>query len=146
MPHFIFFYLILFGSCAFALWRGDRDGRIVALICLLASLISPLVLRPVINRYSGVEIGVFTIDLLTFAGFTLVALASKRFWPLWVAALQLTTLLSHLMREVDSTLVARAYAVAAVFWSYPILLILAVGTWRGHRRESQANRDWQAVS
>jgi hypothetical protein len=27
-----------------------------------------------------------------------------------------------------------AYRAAAVFWSYPILLILAIGTWRTHRR------------
>jgi hypothetical protein len=27
-----------------------------------------------------------------------------------------------------------AYGAAIALWSYPILIILAIGTWRGHRR------------
>ena len=47
------------------------------------------------SRYSQMEAGVLIVDLATFAGFTFVALRSDRFWPLWVAGLQLTTLMSH---------------------------------------------------
>ena len=64
------------------------------------------------------------------AGFVAVALRSNRFWPLWVAGLQLTTALGHVLKAIDHDLVPRAYGAALQFWSYPILLILAVGTWR----------------
>jgi hypothetical protein len=67
-----------------------------------------------------------------------VALRSKRFWPLWVAGLQLTTSIGHLLKGVDQDLLPRAYGAALQFWSYPILLILAVGTYRCHRRRIQA--------
>ena len=40
----------------------------------------------------------------------------------------------HIVRAVDSGLFPRAYGAALMFWGYPILLILAVGTWRSHRR------------
>jgi hypothetical protein len=54
--------------------------------------------------------------------------------------LQLTTILGHLLKAVDIGLFSRAYGAALMFWGYPILLILAMGTWRGEqraRRESQ---------
>lgn len=129
------FDALLVAACGYAFLRGDRDSRMIALICTVASLISHLLLRANPERYSTVEAGVMAVDVMTFAGFTMVALASPRFCPLWIAGLQLTTLLAHFSKEVEIDLVPRAYAVAAVFWSYPILLILAVGTWRAHRRQ-----------
>lgn len=77
------------------------------------------------------------VDLSVLAGFITVALRSKRFWPLWVAGLQLTTSLGHILKGIDQDLLPRAYGAALQFWSYPILLILAVGTFRTHRRLRQ---------
>jgi hypothetical protein len=53
---------------------------------------------------------------------------------LWIAGLQLTTILGHLVRAVDAGLFPRAYGAALMFWGYPIVIILAIGTWRSHRR------------
>ena len=118
---------------AFAFTKGDRDSRRVALICLGATLLTRLLIKPAVLRYTGVETEVMTVDAFTLAGFTAVALSSSRFWPLWIAGLQLTTLLSHLSVVADVNLIPRVYAIAAVGWSYPILLILAIGTWRASR-------------
>jgi len=74
------------------------------------------------------------VDLLTLGAFTFVALRSDRFWPLWISGLQLTTSIAHVLKAIDPELVPIAYAAAGRFWSYPILLILAVGTWRTSRR------------
>ena len=78
------------------------------------------------------------VDLGVLAGFVVVALRSERFWPLWVAGLQLTTSIGHLLKGVDQDLLPRAYGAALQFWSYPILVILAVGTYRSHRRLHRA--------
>ena len=51
-----------------------------------------------------------------------------------VAGLQLTTSIGHLLKGIDQDLLPRAYGAALQFWSYPILLILAVGTYRSHQR------------
>lgn len=133
------FDTLLVISCLYAVIRGDWDSRTIALICTGASLVSHLLLRSNATRYSGVEVGVMTVDLVTFAGFLAVALASSRYWPLWVAGFQLTTLFAHASKEIEMGLVPQVYATAAVFWSYPILLILAAGTWRAHRRRSFAD-------
>ena len=74
------------------------------------------------------------VDLAVLGGFVMVALRSKRFWPLWVAGLQLTTSVGHLLKGIDQELLPRAYGAALQFWSYPILVILAAGTYRRHQR------------
>jgi len=115
--------------------RGSRDERLVGLICLAGALSTHVLISPLRERFASVEIPVMMVDLAVFAGFLLVALRSSRFWPLWVAGLQLTTMLGHLLKAIDIGLLPRAYGASMAFWAYPIVLILAVGTWRTHRRQ-----------
>lgn len=140
-----FYWLLLLAITAYALWRGRSDERIAAVAALAASLITYAVLSPRVMRYSQVEIGVLLVDIGVLAVFTAVALQSSRFWPLWVAGLQLTTSVAHVLKAIDADLLPHAYGVAARFWSYPILLIIAVGTWRTHRR-NRASRGSAAAT
>jgi hypothetical protein len=96
--------------------------------------VTRLVFTPLSVRYQRVETGLLLVDLAVLASFVFIALRSRRFWPLWVAGLQLTTSMAHLMKAIDETLLPIAYGAAIALWSYPILIILAIGTWRGHRR------------
>ena len=139
-PHYLIFWAILVFTFAYALWRGRSDERLVAAVCLLATLVTQLVIPPPGVRYTDVDIELVAIDIAVLVAFGAVALRSERFWPLWIAGLQLTISISHLLKTIDADLVPRAYAAAAVFWSYPILLIILVGTWRGHRRRIEAQR------
>lgn len=127
-------------TCGYALILGRRDERIVGAVCVIASLATAALLSTWRSRYSGVETGELLVDTVTLAAFVFVALGSDRFWPLWVAGLQLTTSMSHVLKAIDLSLVPQAYAAAEKFWSYPILLILAIGTWRGGRRRMVADR------
>ena len=140
MPYLNYFHVILLAVCAYALIAGRRDERAVAVTCLLASLATRLMISPVGDRYSGVEIGVALVDLATWAAFTVVALRSDRFWPLWISGLQLTTSLAHILKAINSDLFPIAYAAAGRMWVYPILIILAVGTWRRAARERRAGQ------
>ena len=129
------YYTILFLVCAFAFWRGRSDERIAAATCIAATFATNLVYSPR-GSFSGVEVGVFVVDAATFAAFTFLALRSERFWPLWLAGLQLTTVFSHMLKAVQLDLMPQAYAAAARFWVYPIFLIIVVGTWRSYRRRT----------
>jgi hypothetical protein len=42
--------------------------------------------------------------------------------------------MAHILKAIDTSLFPIAYAAAGRLWSYPILLILVVGTWRNRRR------------
>jgi hypothetical protein len=90
------------------------------------------------DRFTDLETHVLAVDIVVFAGFLWVALRSDRFWPMWIAGLQLTTIIGHLLKAAETDLFSRAYGAALMFWGYPILLILAVGTWRGQRRAQRS--------
>lgn len=133
IPHYIIFWGCLLGICGYALWRGRKDERIAATACLLATIVTVSIIPPVAERYSKPDLMLLAIDVGMLAAFTGIALTSHRFWPLWVAGLQLTMTMSHAMKAIDPDLIPRAYAAASIFWSYPILLIILVATWRAPR-------------
>lgn len=136
MVRILVFAVLLFASCGYALIRGKWDARVVAAASLVAVFATWAVQSPVRSSYSSIEWGVFIVDLVTLAVFTVVALSSDCFWPLWVSGLQLTTILGHLLKAFDSTLLPLAYAAALRFWSYPILIILVIAVWRHGRRSA----------
>jgi len=131
----VFIYLaLLMAVTVYALRRGDRDARITALACVGATAATAIVLSPLIVRSDNVETGVAAIDVAVLLVFVAVALQSARFWPLWISGLQLTTTLAHVIKLIEPGLLNVAYGAAMRFWSYPILLILAVGTYRAGLR------------
>lgn len=129
-----FFRIMLAFVALYAFLRGRRDERLVSGIIVIGVIATHLVISPQANRFSGVETAVMGVDVIVFVGFLWVALESARFWPLWIAGLQLTTLFGHLLKLMDTSLFSRAYGASLVFWGYPIVLILAIGTWRADRR------------
>ena len=137
IPHYVVFWSILLATCGYALWRGRSDERTAAGVCLLATLATQFVMPPPSQRYHFVDVELVLIDIAVLAAFVAVAVRSERFWPLWIAGLQLTISISHVLKTIDQALIPTAYAAAAVFWSYPILIIILVGTWRGHQRRKR---------
>lgn len=137
IPHFIIFWGILLSICAFAWWRGRKDERIAATACLVATIVTVLLIPPVAQRYSQPDLVLLAIDIAMLTAFVGIALNSVRFWPLWVAGFQLTMTMSHAMKAIEPDLIPRAYAAASVFWSYPILLTILVGTWRTRRKVAE---------
>lgn len=134
MIRLIFYYLLLFGACGYAFWRGKAEARIVAAAFFVGSFATVGLHSQLRGGYSSLETGVFVIDVACLALFTYAAMISDRFWPLWVSGLQLTTSFGHIMKMADTQLLPIAYAAALRFWGYPILIILAVATWRQSRR------------
>lgn len=79
------------------------------------------------------QTGIFLVDLMMLAALVNLALYSDRFWPIWVTSFHLIAVTIHLATAVDRSVGALAYANAAEFWAYPMLVTLAYGTWN-HRR------------
>lgn len=133
--HKYIFWMLLALTCGYAVWRGRKYEQLAAIICVAASVISVLARSPLHQRYAGIEIGDLIVDSVVLVSFVAIALRSDRFWPLWIAGLQLTISMSHLFKAIDANLIPIAYAAAERFWSYPTLIIIAVGAWRQHRRQ-----------
>ncbi|HEY8592527.1 MAG TPA: hypothetical protein VIL42_06645 [Sphingomicrobium sp.] len=144
MAPILFRILLACVAVAAFLW-GRRDERVAGAVLVLGVIATHLVISPLASRFHGFETNVLVVDLLVFAGFLWVALRSDRFWPLWMAGLQLTAILGHLLKAVHVDLFFKAYAAAMVFWSYPIVIILGVATWRGYRRR-RASSNFSAAT
>ncbi|MFL6763651.1 MAG: hypothetical protein ACJ8FO_00460 [Sphingomicrobium sp.] len=140
LPHWIIFWLVLFATCGYALWRGRRYERIAATVFIAATVVSILMRSPLHGRYYGIETSDLIIDTAVLAAVIAIALASDRFWPLWAAGLQLVDSMSHVMKAIDADLLPHVYGAAERFWSYPILIILFIGAWRQDRRSRAATR------
>ena len=134
MLRLVLYHLLLFGACGYAFFRGKIDARIVATTFFVGSFVTFGLRSQLSGGYSSIESGIFVVDVSCLVLFTYAALISDRFWPLWVSGLQLTTSFGHVLKLIDAHMLPFAYAAALRFWGYPILIILAVGTWRSHRR------------
>lgn len=129
-----FFWTLLILTCGYALWRGRKYEQLAAVIFISASVLSVVVRSPVHMRYAGLEMSDLVIDSFVLLGTVAIALKSDRFWPLWIAGLQLTISMAHFLKALQPDLLPMAYAAAERFWSYPTLIILAVATYRSYHR------------
>ena len=134
------FRLLLVIVTLYAFLRGGREERAAAALCLVAAISTTLLLAPLNQRFSVIEIDVLAVDTALFVGFLIIALRSPRFWPLWISGLQLTTIMGHAMKGLEADLLPKAYAAALNFWAYPIVLILGIATWRSQRRSRASDQ------
>jgi hypothetical protein len=141
-----YFNALLVGCCLYAFVAGGRPERIGAATYALACLASHFLYSAPPVKFRSVELGVFIVDVLVFAAFALLALRANRFWPIWVTALLGLGVLAHLARWVGPNTMPWAYHVVISIWSYPILAIIALGTFNHQRRmaRSQADKSWSS--
>ena len=112
--------------CGVALKWGGRDERIAAIGLIFAVVASNLVGS---SQYGHTETGVLIVDVAVFGGLLALALLSDRFWPMWAAAFQLIATMVHFASMAETGNFAWAYYVALIFWTYPVFIALAGGTW-----------------
>jgi hypothetical protein len=132
------FWLLLLTSCGYALVKGRKYERIAAVVFLAATVVSVASHLSLHVRYVSMDIGETIVDTGVLVSLIAIALVSDRFWPLWVAGLQLVDSMAHLLKAIAVDLPPWAYAIAERSWSYPILIILFVAVWRGQRRDRLA--------
>lgn len=142
------YYAMLFLCWGYAQLRGGAPERIAAHIVLGGSLLTLATVSNLAVSYMSVEVGVLLVDVATLVAFLILALRAERFWPLWLTALQLIGTTGHAIKLVDPATIPRAYAFAAIFWSYLMLPLLVLATWRHQRRLALhgADRSWSTSS
>lgn len=135
MPaHVLFFYAILLGSCGYALVKGGRPERQVAAMFIAATLLSKLAAWKVSGHFIDFEVGLFAVDLALLAGLAAVALTSDRYWPIWLTTLHAYTVVAHLGRLLGPATIFHVYVGNSGIAADPVLLLLALATWRHVQR------------
>jgi len=119
------FGFFLAGSALVAFRLGGRDEKHIAVALLVASLATPLLQT---SSFDGVQYGIFVTDALLLLVLVYVALVSNRYWPMFAAGFQLTTIFFHVANGSGIHIVPAAYADVIVFWSYLVIATLLGGT------------------
>jgi hypothetical protein len=123
--------MLMWSSCIYAILRGGRSERWIAISFLIGTGLTELAVSPYAQRWHHVEVRVLVIDLLVFAALFGVALFSRKFWPLWITAMQGVALLAH-FSPLMPLVIPDAYRNAISLWSWPMMALLALATRQHH--------------
>lgn len=99
------------------------------LVAAAATLATPWIAA---EDFQTINWAMFLIDLALWLSLSFMSLYADRFWPIWLAAMQLVAVAAHGARGYDPGILAIAYWWLVNKIAYPMLAILAIGTWR-HR-------------
>lgn len=132
----------------YALIKGGTPERLAALIIIVASVSTVTTWAPSDLRYKSVEVGIFLTDFFMMLALVVLALKAERFWTLWVAAFQVMQFASHIPEVLVPDLLPVTYKVVISIWSYPMLILLAIGTFRHSQRVRAygSDRSWSESS
>ncbi len=122
------YYIFLFACCGYAIARGTRSEYFGAAIMIFGSFSTLVVARSFGSSWSSLEVGIFAIDIVVLLAFIHLTLKSDRFWPMWATAFQLLAVTIHTAMMVAPQITPWAFGTGAVFWAYPMLLALAIGS------------------
>lgn len=139
----LLFLTILFASCAYAYFAGGKEGRWVSLL-LIAAAMATFAASFIGYGYSRVHLPVLTIDLLLLGGLAAIAVRSRRYWPVWVLALHLGSISSHVARAAEPSLPSVIYFAMQSFWSLPLLLIMVWGIMLDRKAGLPKEAQWKA--
>jgi hypothetical protein len=144
--HILLFAMFQLLVSGYALFRGGAPERLVALFMVVAAVATGLMSPQGPPDFTRLVRALLMIDLAFLVAVMAVALFADRYWPLWIAALQLTTLAVHGVRVYDPTLVPYAYAWTVAKAAYLMLFLLIAGVWRheARTRSGRAEYDWTA--
>lgn len=141
MGKLTFFYVLLLVCCGYALLRGGWPERIGAAIYAVGTGLTVLARGETAIRYGSVEVGALVVDLAALIAFLVLALRARRFWPLWMTAFQAIGTAGHFAKMADPEMMRWSYAFLLGIWSYPMLILLAVGTFNHRRRLARLGAD-----
>jgi len=130
------FEILFVGCVSYALWKGGAPERVAAAVLLLGVVLTSATQAFDTHRFATVQWGVAVVDAAVLAGFLSVALLSTRYWPMWLAALQIIQFCSDFAKLLPGV-AALTYAMASSLIGYPIALIIIAGTVRHRMRTAR---------
>ena len=124
--------ITLMATCLYAMSFGGGPERCGAAILLLGSGLT-IAVEQAPGFWQGERTELVVIDLVLLLAFTIIALLSRRFWPLWATGFHLDAVATHFLVTIEPHGILQAYALVQGWWAYPMLLAMTLGTMR-HRR------------
>jgi hypothetical protein len=130
----VLFDMLLIACCGYALFRGGAPERIVGAALAAAWLATLSRSGRLVTHVDPSEPGGLLIASLLLIVLVAVALRADRGWPLLIAGLQLAVAGVHFVSLFDSQIDRTSSAALIAMCTYPMSVVLAIGTWRHRRR------------
>ena len=124
---------------AFAFLKGDEPERIAAGGYVILWFASLLIQSD--GATGGTQWSLMAIDAIMLAVFVSLAWKSRRAWPVWAAAFQSLTVMSHILTLVDIRPPVSAFYAVINLASTGILSAIAVGTFWAWQERRAAGLD-----
>lgn len=125
----------------YALIKGGAPERSAAVLYLSAYGLSAVATQWTGSDYFSVQWVILGIDFILFLALAVLACMANRYWGIWAASFQLIAVIAHLAVLLFPQIVAQAYAMALLVWSYAMLPLLAAATCRHQRRLEHYGKD-----
>ena len=133
----ILFWLLTLAGCAYAAAAGGRDGRWASILIISASVLTvPVTLLG--RSWQRPEMGVLAIDFLLLLSLYLLALSSKRYFPIWMTGFHLIAVVTHLGAAVAPEFTPEVYRGLAGLWAIPVTLSMVLGILLDQRMNASA--------
>jgi hypothetical protein len=130
----LLFWMLTILSCSYAGLQGGRDGRRAAVMIVGAATLT--IPASYIGGYFGrLEPAVLAVDVALLVGLYLLAIYSRRWWPIWASGFHCLAVLSHLSAAIVTGFVADVYFAASSCWAIPTLVSIVAGIWLDRRAE-----------
>lgn len=139
------FTILLFASCAYAFLAGGKEGRWVSLLIISAALLS-IPASHLDYGWARAQLPVLAIDVLLLIGLAIVAVRSRRYWPLWMTGFHLVSVSTHAARLAEPDLPPLIYFALQSFWSPPGLLVMVGGIVLDRRAGLPKDTQWKALA
>lgn len=146
VPFFLLFFAVV---VTFAIWRGGGPERLTAVIYTIALAGSASVgIMEMPGGFRAVPVAVFAVDILLLVTLSFLAIRANRWWPIPAAGCQLLAVLVHLGKLLQPDMIPAGYAFLMTIWSWPMVALLALGTWAHRRRLTDGilAPDWKTSS
>jgi hypothetical protein len=134
VPFFLAFFALV---VVFAIARGggpERTSAVAMITALAGSAWVGFLSLP--GGFRVASLGLLVVDSLLLVALCAIAIRANRWWPIPVAGCQLVAVLVHAGKLLDSAMIPNGYAFLVTIWSWPMVLMLGLGTWAHRRRLS----------
>jgi len=136
---FYFYLVALLVTCLYLYFYGGRTGLWSGAVLLAMSLTSAALALTAPN-FVVLQPRMLALDILSLGLKTGIAVRSTRYWPIWVAAFQLNTVLAQTAIMLSPAFRNEFYYAMATIWAVPTLVVMVWGTARDRRHDLRPTR------
>lgn len=136
-------FAISFTACFAAIMViGGAAERLSAIAQALAYFLTVAANGLIMDHsFHGVRTDFWLVDSFLLLVLFLLSLVTTRFWILWVAAIQLLSVLAHLIRALDAQMLPTGYYAVVALAGWPMIGLTLIGAIRHHQRRARFGTD-----